>query len=777
MRSRHSSLANYAFLYVLCATASVHSFADPALAYPELRNTALSIRFDAQTGRLTEFKDVRNGHEFLDQKPDDSLWEIDLPEAAGGGVIRPSDARAFRWRQTGADKSLDLIWEDFVPIKGAPEGMRDLRVIVTVSLSENAPESRWKIALERTGTLHPAAIRFPRVPAVAPQEEEVLAVPVWMGERTTRARDLLCGESGGRFEWEYPGILSMQCMAFYRENGPGLYLSCDDTDALAKRFAVFGNRDRDLEIELTQLMASDAGSTETYRSSYQAVLGAFEGDWFTVAEQYRRWGLRQSWAKQSRLKIGATADWVNDTGLWIWNRGRSDGVLTPALALQAKAQMPVSVFWHWWHGCAYDTGFPEYLPPREGVEAFKTALGRAQDQGIHALVYMNQRLWGMNTSSWAQEGAEQYAVKGADGRVHPEVYNTFTRAPCASMCMGTPFWRNKYAGLATEAVTQLGVNGIYMDQACSSLACFDASHGHPLGGGSYWMNGFRLLQADIRKRCDGPRNVVLAGEGCGETWLPYLDVMLSLQVSMERYAAPGAWEPIPFFHAVYHGYGVFFGNYSSLTRPPYDDLWPPEFAPKEPLKTLDRKFSGQFRLEQARAFVWGQQPTIANFLERQCEERADEIAYALRLSKLRYAARKYLLSGTMLSTFEHTGQPALEMQEAPTDFSRLSIYAGQQEPVKEFQKQVPAILASAWQAPDGDIAIVLANITDKPWHFSLTLDEKRYPITEDSPITVLDATGQRVTGNVIGNPATIPVDLGPEDAQIHEFESLRNKQR
>ena len=28
---------------------------------------------------------------------------------------------------------------------------------------------------------------------------------------------------------------------------------------------------------------------------------------------------------------------------------------------------------------------------------------------------------------------------------------------------------------------------------------------------------------------------MLAGEGCGEGWLPYLDLMLSLQVSRERY--------------------------------------------------------------------------------------------------------------------------------------------------------------------------------------------------------------------------------------------------
>src|SRR5512141_391224 len=101
------------------------------------------------------------------------------------------------------------------------------------------------------------------------------------------------------------------------------------------------------------------------------------------------------------------------------------------------------------------------------------------------------------------------------------------------------------------------------------------------------------------------RPVALAGEGCGEAWLPHLDLMLSLQVSMERYAAPGDWEPIPLFHAVYHGYNLFFGNYSSLTMPPYDELWPKEFAPEHPMVLLGRRCSRQFMLEQTGAFGGG----------------------------------------------------------------------------------------------------------------------------------------------------------------------------
>ncbi len=373
---------------------------------------------------------------------------------------------------------------------------------------------------------------------------------------------------------------------------------------------------------------------------------------------------------------------------------------------------------------------------------------------------MNQRLWGMTTRSWADENAERFAVKDPAGKVHPEVYNSFTKSPCASMCMGTPFWRGKYAGLAEQAVNGLGVDGIYMDQACSSLACYDPAHGHPLGGGSYWMGGFRLLQADIRERTKAARQVVLAGEGCGEAWLPHLDLMLSLQVSMERYAQPGAWEPIPFFHAVYHGHGTFYGNYSSLTMPPYDDLWPAETAPKEPMKLLDQKFSAQFRLEQARAFVWGQQPTLANFRPSQFEERAGEIAFALRLARLRMQALPWLQQGTMLRP------PATGLPDEAIDISRLSIYAGQQEPLKQYGKPCPPVLASAWRAPDASVAVVLVNVTDQARQLSLHLDRATCGISDTDRLSVLTADNSHSGCAFQADGDQLAADLAPEDACI-----------
>jgi hypothetical protein len=732
-------------------------------AVPSLEGGGLELRFDRADGSLVEFVERSNGHNHVEPGVREGLWSVDFGAGAPVASITPAMAKSFSWVMgSGSDSGIRFVWRDFDLAQ-----MPELCVTARVALSPAEPVSTWRIEVEGLDGPTPLAVRFPRLAHLARQENEVLAVPVWMGEKTRRARELLNDAKGRglRREWDYPGHLSLQCLALYREGGPGLYLASNDTAALRKHFAAFGDGRGGLGVEVLHLLEKGRDRPRRYAPAYDVLVGAFTGDWFTAAEWYRAWARRQPWARDSRLRRGLVPSWVLDTGLWIWNRGRSENVLEPAAVLGNRVKLPISVFWHWWHGCAYDVGFPEYLPPREGEDAFRKALAAAHAHDIHAMVYMNQRLWGMTTRTWAAENAERYAVKGPNGRVNPEVYNTFVKAPCASMCMGTPFWRDKYAGLAEAAVRGLGVDGIYMDQACSSLACYDPTHGHSVGGGAYWMNGFRLLEGDIRRRCGPDRPVVLAGEGCGEAWLPQLDLMLSLQVSMERYAAPGQWEPIPFFHAVYHDCAVLYGNYSSLTYPPYDELWPAEFAPKPPLRLLDRKFARQFRLEQARAFVWGQQPTIANFRPSHLEERPEELAFLARLATLRMRATKYLLHGVFLRP------PAIDAGEDEVPMSRLSIYAGQQGAVKEFRRAVPRALAGAWRAADGDVGVVIVNIADAPVGLRLGLKRGDYPLGERGTVRCLTEHEVAEVGQWTEGRAELEVTIPPCSSRVYEFTS------
>jgi len=256
---------------------------------------------------------------------------------------------------------------------------------------------------------------------------------------------------------------------------------------------------------------------------------------------------------------------------------------------------------------------------------------------------------------------------------------------------------------------------------------------------------------------------VLAGEGVGESWLPHLDLMLSLQVSMERYAAPGQWEPIPFFNAVYHGYTIQYGNYASLTRPPYDSLWPKEFAPEKPLQLLDAKFCYQFRLEQARSFVWGQQPCLANFTAEQLTKRTAELEYLKRLALLRSQTLPYLLHGTFL------GFPDTEIPDMKIPMSRLSIYAGQQDAVQEYAKQVPRMLSCIWQDEKGNIAVPAVNISDEPLAITLCLNNKDHDLPAKGIAYKILPEERKEILCFDGGAATIADTLNGAEACIYEF--------
>ena len=725
-----------------------------------LENSAVRLGFDAANGRLLELTDRASSRNLL--RPSTSGAGIWVLQLVGGDSISPSQAHRFSATRLSGDRELQLTWSGFdvAPAAG-------LSVTATLRLEGDQPMSSWRIALTGLGDLRVERVHFPRIASIASLgDDERLAVPRWMGAVAANPRALLSDSAGKprRMEWVYPGAMSLQAIALYQQNGPGFYAASHDTMAYHKTFAVWGDSAGSIGFELAQLLEDPQKAKSSWSQPYPAVIGSFHGDWITAAERYREWGTRQYWARESRLRRGLVPHWLVNTGMWVWNRGRSPGVIPPALALKRALGLPVNVYWHWWHHAAYDTGFPDYLPPREGVDSFTTAIRRAHAAGVHAMVYMNQRLWCLGTPSWNAEHAARAAVKERDGSVREEVYNVFDPQPCATMDVTTSLWRNKYGGMADTVLRQYDVDGIYMDQAVLSLVCWDPTHGHPLGGGHYWMDGFRELERGIRRRAGVNSQRILAGEGAGESWLPELDLMLTLQVSQERYTEPGSgWMPIPFFQAVYHPYGLTYGNYSSLSMPPYDDLWPAKFAPEHPLALLDERFRHQFYLEQARAFVWGLQPTIANFLPLQLEQRPAETGYMMRLARLRSRTVKYLQAGTFVRA------PQLPVPTVDVDLSRISIYAAQRGGPRMSTGRYPAAISAAWRAADGSIAIAIASIVDEPIATQLTLDPAVYGLTGPGRIVRMSDTGAGQIGVFNGGTVTLPLHIPAAGAYVIEF--------
>lgn len=739
--------------------------AAPAADTVHVQNGAVRFGFDTRNGALLELTDVASGHTFVTGAS--AVWRLDLPGADGVG-IGPADAGRFEWRQlSGAEHGVVLSWSEF----GRADAPR-LRVTATVTLQDGAALSDWRIALDSMGDLRVEQVHFPRVERIAAQPGEELIVPRWMGTLARDPEAALRDTAGAprRLEYSYPGTLSLQLLALYARGGPGFYAAADDTLSYRKSFAVWSAADGTRGYEMVHPLEDPDATRASWSPQYAAVVGTFNGDWITAAELYRGWGVRQRWARESRLRRGLVPDWLRETGMWVWNRGRSPGVLPPARALQDTLGLPVSVFWHWWHQGPYDTSFPDYLPPREGAAPFRRAVDDAHAAGLHAIVYMNQRLWCTGQPSWGPEAAAA-AVKERDGTVRTEVYNIFDPQPCATMDVTTQYWRDHYAGIADEVLDEYGLDGIYMDQAVLSLVCWDPSHDHPLGGGNYWMDGFRRLASQIRAGATPGRPVLLAGEGAGEPWLPELDLMLTLQVSQERYSDPASgWEPIPLFQAVYHAYGITYGSYSSLVMPPYDDLWPAETAPADSLALLDERFSRQFRLEQARSFVWGLQPTIANFRASQLADRPHDTAYMMHLARLRTRALDYLQLGTFLRP------PELDVAETDVELSRVSIYAARRGGPTVSHGRFPAAIAGAWRADDGNVAIALASILDEPVTVSFVLDPHAYGLTGEGVIERIDVDGSRRFGRWAEEERTpIRLELAAGFATIIEFRRDGNR--
>jgi len=749
---RRASIALVPLLFAAVSTGRAQG------AAPTLAGAGVRLVLDAGHGGIRRLESAA-GQEVA-VPTDEALALFRLERGPGQAPIDATGGARFTWsRMAGERPGLSLRWEGF---RNHPA----LAVTATVTV-EGDSTTAWHIAVEGLAGTGIERVLFPRLGGIGLTENAELAVPLWMGQRAKDPRRMLSGPDGKgrRFDWGYPGQLSLQMIALTRGPSAGLYVATDDSLAYRKSFILSGDQEGYGRVEIAHLLSDPATATR-YEPTYAVKLGVVHGSWMNAAERYRAWGERQRWARESRVALGTATKWMRETGVWVWNRGRASQVLDPAIMLRRTVGLPVSVFWHWWHAGPYDTSFPDYLPPRDGVSAFTAAVKKAHAADVRAIVYMNQRLWCTNTPSWTREGAERYAVRERDGTVRLETYNVFNPLPCAPMDVSTKFWRDKYAGIADTVVQQYGIDGVYMDQAVLSLVCWSPDHGHPVGGGHYWMDGFRALASDLRRR--NGTSLGLAGEGGGESWLPDLDAFLTLQVSQERYSDPASgWEPIPFFQAVYHHHAITYGTYGSLTYPPYDEMWPDSTRPANALTLLDEKYRRQFLMEQARMFVWGMQPTIANLLPEQFTKRKGEIDYLGRLARLRHANRAWLQDGAFVIP------PASDAPELAFTGSRISIYAARRGGATEVPLRAPAVLTGAWRDARGWVAIALASIDDAAHRVTLTLDPARHGTARGATVWRVDASGRKAAGTLAPGARSLTVPVGPLEGVLMLIEPRR----
>jgi len=169
----------------------------------------LQVGVDNTSGELVELIDIESTRNLAGMATNlGGLWEIDL---AGIGTLTPKQARSFATHPpTRRSNGLRLRWSGF-GLAQVPE----LRVEVTVALQTNRALSNWRIEVHNQAGHDLEVIRFPRLLNIPVLPHERLAVPIWLGQQVENPRALLRDTDGKskRWEWHYPGMLSLQCVS------------------------------------------------------------------------------------------------------------------------------------------------------------------------------------------------------------------------------------------------------------------------------------------------------------------------------------------------------------------------------------------------------------------------------------------------------------------------------------------------------------------------------------------------------------------------------------
>ena len=120
------------------------------------------------------------------------------------------------------------------------------------------------------------------------------------------------------------------------------------------------------------------------------------------------------------------------------------------------------------------------------------------------------------------------------------------------MCPATPIWQNTVSNLVLRLLRECGISAVYIDQVAAAppKMCFDRAHGHPLGGGHWWNEGYWTMLAAIRRAM--PHDTLLTTECNGEPFIRWFDGYLTWHWQQDG--------QVPAFPAIYGGTIQMFGR-------------------------------------------------------------------------------------------------------------------------------------------------------------------------------------------------------------------------
>ena len=563
-----------------------------------------------------------------------------------------------------------------------------LQVIARVTTDNEANALRWSLQVENNNSQWSIwQVVFPQIALAELSEDARVFFPRAPGE---------VQKGLWRREFRHQGLYpepwtTMQFTAAYDEQSKtGLYLGMHAPNANTKEISVESRPEERTVIFTFDNPAEDMSvGGNDFILNGEAVWQLLRGDWFDAAMIYRSWLRREArWFPQlSSEGRGDTPQWMRELPVWTTTSGDRARVVSRVKEFAQYMGVPVGFHWYGWHQIPFDNDYPHYFPVTEG---FAEGVRELQQAGIFVMPYINGRLWDMR-----DKGVEDYqftrvalpaATKDDKGQPYTEMYGSKeadgSPVRFAVMCPATELWQKRIRSICMRLFDEYNVDAIYIDQvaAMSPKLCFDKTHGHPLGGGAWWVEGYWNMLQSIREAM--PEGRMLTTECNSEPFVRWFDGYLTWHWQHDG--------QVPAFLAVYGGTIQMFGRaYRGGAT-----------------KNL------ALRMKSGQQFVFGEQigwidPGIINEVEN--------AVFLRQVVRLRWYLRRYFYAGEMCRPPQLEG----DIPKVRADWQ----WSG------EWWVSTDAVLTGAWRLPkENKLVVMFVNVGDEPVSAQFHFDGGQYGI-------------------------------------------------
>lgn len=655
-------------------------------------NDRIQLQFNTENGKLEGF--LCDGiYTHLGSK----LWQVEN----GGRMLGIDDMQHFSSQVNG--NMLRLRWES-----------GDARIIVTVC-ADKENKLRWNIQAE----LHSGAVgkvEFPIFEGLRFKEDNELIV-TWQNGRILKnpVENFLCkglqvpfwmGRGKYAYTNDYPAGLSYQYTAFYAQKEFGYYFATEDPDAYIKSYTYqYNEACQGMDFFITNY-PENMGKTTVYRMPYDFVMVLFKGDWQDATELYRNWAVKQKWCRE-KLTNKYIPETVKRSDLWRVNHTddalgtRTQEYFDTSVWLKDTANANLALHWYGYNQFTeHDWNTPEYFSEELKASGWPEELRqwnrKFTEAGIVKIPYTNARLWERTTKSFREEDGMAVTIKGEDGNFVNEPWTPIQHL--TTICPACKQWHKKMVDMCKEYILDLEFDGAYLDQVASfnAMLCFDESHPHPRGGGSWWNDSYHTLLAGVRNLMG--RDRIMTTESCCETYVDVFDLFLILDTNFRHNAfaalTDGNVEQIPLFSMIYGDYALSYGSICCFTD------------------KADR-----FEYNFIRNILWGIIPSVEAGTAQQLSDAKEHIEAVKRGVAFYKENKDVLFYGRPVKLPEYT---------CTADWKVDWIARDEERQLHPYTKTGPAVYAVIWESAENDAYLFAYNFS--PDTQIMTLNGKDYTV-------------------------------------------------